>query len=186
MFTKRTIFLLVAVVMIAAVGVFTASAQANTDDDSWPPFGGAGRGMMFQNRMLWDGEAAPAFTAIADALGIDTDTLISEIQSGKSLTQLAADKGVDLATVQTAAQTALQQHLAELVTAGTLTQAQADARLELIQAHWDDAPLFTGTFGGGMVMGMGRGGMWDNQYGMGRGGMWNDNTAPQSRMGRGR
>ena len=110
---------------------------------------------------------------LAQALGIDEQTLVSELQSGKTLAQLAQEKGVDLATVTAAAQTTMKQHLDELVAAGMLTQAQADARLSLMQHHWDDMPMLNGT-GYGMMGGMGRGGMWGN-----------NDTAPRSRMGRG-
>ena len=68
--------------------------------------------------MIWDGDSAPMFTEFAQALGIDEQTLISELQSGKTLAQLAQEKGVDLATVTTAAQTTMKQHLDELVAAG--------------------------------------------------------------------
>jgi hypothetical protein len=173
MFSKRTIIVLLAVVMMVAAGAFTVSAQDDSNP-TWRPFGGMGRGMGMGVHLMWDGDAAPMFSIVADALGIDAQTLISELQSGKTLAQLAEEKGIDLATVTAAAQTTMQQHLGELVAAGVLTQAQADARLNLMQQHWEDASVFNGTCCGGMTMGMGRGGMWGN-----------GDSAQRGRMGRG-
>lgn len=173
MFSKRNVLLILAVVMVVSASAFTVFAQ---DDNApiYPPFGGMGRGMMIQSRLMWEDDTAPMFTAFADALGIDVQTLVTELQSGKPLAQLAEEQGIDLTTVTTAVQTSVQQHWGALVAAGTLTQAQADARLSLMQQHWDDAPLFNGTCCGGMAAGIGRGSMWGND------------DAPRGRMGRGR
>jgi hypothetical protein len=84
------------------------------------------------------------------------------------MAQLAQEKGVDLTTIWSAAQTEMQDHLQALVTAGVLTQAQADAHLSLMQSHWDDMPMFNGQ-GFGMM-----------------GGMWGNNNTPRGMMGRGR
>ena len=188
MSTKRKfslIFAAVAVVML--VGAFTASAQSSTDP-SLPPFGGMGRGMMIQSRLLWDDDSAPMFSAIADALGIDQQTLSSELQSGKTLAELAQEKGIDLTAVTESAQATIQQHLNDLVAQGVLTQAQADERLSLIQNHWDDMPhLYGSGYGYGYnMMGTGRGGMWSNGSNAG-GASGNSNgfAGRGSRMGRG-
>jgi hypothetical protein len=107
---------------------------------------------------------------VAEALGIDEETLVSELQSGKTIAELAEELGVDLATVTEAAQTTMTAHLDELVAEGVITQAQADAHLSLMQGHWEEMPMFNG-FG---MMGRGHWGMWGN-----------DDTTPRSRMGRG-
>ena len=179
MFSKRNIFLLLAAVAavaaVVAVGAFVVSAQ----DSSTPtqrPFGMMGQSSMMMGMGhggMWDSDSAPMLTAVAKALGIDEQTLINELQSGKTIAQLAQEKGVDLATVTASAQTRVKQHLDELVAAGALTQAQADAHLSLMQTHWDEMPMFSGN-GYGMMMSMGHGGMWSNS----------DNT-PRGMMGRG-
>lgn len=176
MFAQRKFFLLfAAVAVMLSVSVFVVSAQDN-GDTTWPPSGMMGRhGMSMGAHLMWDGESAPMFTAVAEALGIDTQTLVAELQSGKTLTQLAEAAGVDLAAVTEAAQTTMQQHLDELVASGALTQAQADARLSLMQEHWAEMPHLNCTDCGLMMGGMGRGGMWDN-----------NDTTRGGRMGRGR
>ena len=169
MSTKRKIIALAVVALIAVSG-FTVFAQ-DTDTQDWPPFGMMGRGghgamMGLGPQLMWDDETSPMFSAVTQALGIDAQTLLSELQSGKTIAELAQELGVDLTTVWSGAQTEMQAHLQALVDAGALTQAQADAHLSLMQSHWEDMPMFSGQ-GFGMM-----GGMWGNNNthhgGMGR------------------
>ncbi len=175
--SKRKFFLLAsAVIAIFALGAFTAFAQDSTTT-AQPPFAGMGRGMGIQSHLHWDDDTAPMYAAAADALGIDAQTLIAELQSGKTLAQLAEEKGIDLTAVTEATQATMQLHLDELVAAGVLTQEQAEARLTLMQQRWVSAPMLNGTCCGqatGTAMGMGRGGMSGGS-----------DTAPRGRMGRG-
>lgn len=161
MFSKRSFFLLFTVVAIVAAGAITVSAQ-DTTTPAQPPFGGRGQGMMTQSRLLWDDETAPIYNAIADALGIDAETLFTELQSGKTLAELAAEYGVDLDTVIAAQRTATQEHLQAMVDAGLMTQEQADARLALMEQHWEDMPMLNYNYNYGYNMGAGRGGMWND------------------------
>lgn len=160
MFTKSKItFVLIAVVAILAIGVAAALAQDN-GNQPWSPGGMmGGRGMMGMSsqmtgsQMMGNEGMSLMFGTIAKALGIDQQTLVSELQSGKTLTQLAQEKGVDLATISTALQNAMADHMKALVNSGVLTQAQADAHLGFMQSHWDDMPMFNGQ-GFGMMSGM--------------------------------
>lgn len=161
MFSKRTFFLLFTVVALVAAGAIAVSAQ-DTTTPVQPPFGGRGQGMMTQSRLLWDDETAPIYTAIADALGIDTETLFAELQSGKTLAELAAEYDVDLDTVIAAQRTATQEHLQAMVDAGLMTQEQATARLALMEQHWEDMPMLNYNYNYGTNMGAGRGGMWND------------------------
>ena len=86
--------------------------------------------------------------ATAKALGLTTDALRTQIQSGKTITEIAAAQKVDLKTVQAAVIAAYKTQLDAAVKAGNLTQAQADARLAMAQAE----PNF------GLEFGHGRGG----------------------------
>jgi membrane peptidoglycan carboxypeptidase len=70
----------------------------------------------------------PGLEVAATALGIDADALRTEIESGKTIADVAADKGVDVQTVIDAIVADMQNHLTEAVTDGRLTQAEADAR----------------------------------------------------------
>ncbi len=191
MFTKRTFFLLFTIAAIVAAGAITVSAQDTTTPVQ--PFGGRGQGMMTQSRLLWDDDTAPIYTAIADALGIDQQTLYTELQSGTTLAQLALEYGVDLDAVTAAQRTATQTHLQAMVDAGLMTQEQATARLALMEQHWDDMPMLNGTaYNYGYNMGTGRGGMWNDGTGstttpgtMG-GGMMGSGSNGASRGGMGR
>ena len=79
--------------------------------------GGRGRG------------GGPGAEAAATALGMTADELRTELQGGTTIAELATEKGVELSTVTDAMLAAEQAHLAEEVTAGKITQAQADERL---------------------------------------------------------
>ena len=64
----------------------------------------------------------------ATALGLTPEALRTELQAGKSLATVAGDKGVDVAKVVEALVADAKAHLAQAVTDGKLTQAQADER----------------------------------------------------------
>jgi membrane peptidoglycan carboxypeptidase len=68
----------------------------------------------------------PGLEVAATALGIDSDALRAELQSGKTIAEVASDHGVDVQTVIDAIVADLQSHLADAVTNGRMTQAEAD------------------------------------------------------------
>jgi hypothetical protein len=74
------------------------------------------------------GGRGPGLDAAATALGIDAAGLRTELQSGKTIAEVAADRGVDVQTVIDAIVADMQSHIAEAVTSGRMTQAQADER----------------------------------------------------------
>jgi hypothetical protein len=86
--------------------------------------------------------------ATAKALGLTSEELRTQVQSGKTITEIAAAKKVDVKTVQAAVLAAYKTQLDAAVKAGKLTQAQADERLKAAQAN----PNF------GLEFGHGRGG----------------------------
>jgi len=65
--------------------------------------------------------------AAADLLKMTTDDLVTALQSGKTLAQIAQSKGVSQAALIDALVKAQKAELADAVKAGRLTQAQADA-----------------------------------------------------------
>lgn len=65
-------------------------------------------------------------TVVADALGITVEELQTARSEGKTLETLATEKGVDIAAVQSAVETARTDAVNKAVAAGTITQAQAD------------------------------------------------------------
>jgi hypothetical protein len=75
------------------------------------------------------GHRGPGLEAAATALGMTKAELRTAVQSGQTLAQIAADKGVEVQVVIDALKTELAAHLAEEVTSGEITQAQADQKL---------------------------------------------------------
>jgi len=70
----------------------------------------------------------PGLEAAATAIGIDASALRTELESGKTIAEVAADNGVEVQTVVDAIVADMQSHLAEAVESGRLTQAEADER----------------------------------------------------------
>ena len=141
---------------IIAAGAFAAYAQDTTtpvaasfrqDGTAWHD----GQVLI----MMWDeGQRTRCSPHLPKRLASMRKRSPAELQSGKTLAQLAQEKGIDLAAVTDSRQATMKQHLDALVAAGVLTQAQADARLSLMQEHWDEMPMFNGT-GYGMIDGHG-------------------------------
>ena len=66
----------------------------------------------------------------ADALSMSLTELLTELQAGKSIAQVASDKGVDVQNIADAYLAQIQENLDEAVAEGKITQNQADLRLE--------------------------------------------------------
>ncbi|GAV25388.1 hypothetical protein ciss_13210 [Carboxydothermus islandicus] len=99
--------------------------------------------------------------SIAKFLGIDTTTLITERQSGKSLAQIAQEKGkseTDLVNFIVKERTA---QLDQLVKDGKITQAQADLAksqmVERVKANINKTTVGGNGYGKGRSMGQGKG-----------------------------
>lgn len=65
-------------------------------------------------------------TQIAEALGLTLDEFNTALAAGKTPATLAQEKGIDVATLQAAAQAAHEEVLAQAVKDGKITQVQAD------------------------------------------------------------
>jgi hypothetical protein len=132
----------------------------------------------------WQGSS---HEAIAQALGISSSELYAAQVSGKTVAQLASEKGVDLETVVAAALGTHKQGLDAQVQAGRLTQAQADWMQAQMQANI--RTHFSGQYGPGSMMGpgqmMGPGSMfgpgrtWGPGHMGGPGHMWGPGYGPQ-------
>ncbi len=79
---------------------------------------------------------SPLATA-SKVLGITETELKTELQAGKSVADVATAKNVDLATVKAALLAEAKAHLAEEVTSGKHTQAEADAKLAEMTSRID-------------------------------------------------
>jgi ElaB/YqjD/DUF883 family membrane-anchored ribosome-binding protein len=68
-------------------------------------------------------------SATASVTGLTQQEVVTQLRNGKSLAQIAQDKGKTADDVIKAARTQLQDQLKQAVTNGRITQAQADAKL---------------------------------------------------------
>lgn len=102
--------------------------------------GPGGRGM---------GMGGDGLTAVAEVLGLTEADLQTALQGGQTLSEIAADQGVEVQTVIDTLVTAAGAHLAEHVTAGDLTQEEADAKLAELTTRISDAVANGGPLGGG-------------------------------------
>jgi hypothetical protein len=113
---------------VTALVAGAALAQEETPvvpEDALPYMNkGMGRGMGNQVEL----EAA------AEALGMTADELRTQLWGGKTLADLAEEKGIDLADVQAAVEAAkeaaMRENIAQAVEDGTITQEHADWLLE--------------------------------------------------------
>jgi hypothetical protein len=73
--------------------------------------------------------------AVAKALGMTPEELKAGHEAGKSIATMATEKGIDVQTVIDALVADARAHLAQAVTDGKLTQAQADERSADLEEH---------------------------------------------------
>ena len=148
----------------AALLLWPAAAQAQTAtptpaapaDRGLERGGGFGHGRgLATDRLLIE--------AAAGVTGLTSAEVKTALQSGQSLTQIAQGKNKTAAAVIAAARTLLADQLAQAVTAGKLTQAQADTQLQMFDQNaptvMADAALGQSQrLGGGPGRGRGHGG----------------------------
>jgi hypothetical protein len=104
--------------------------------------------------------------ALADKLGMTKADLEAQEASGKSLSQIAIDKGIAQADVTALLTDLHKAAFAQAVKDGQLTQAQADAMLQNLSANGFDNYQGRGMGGHGGRGGKGSGGMmggWNQQ-----------------------
>ena len=87
----------------------------------------------------FDPKGKADLTTVAGAIGITVDELRTALKTGQSIAEVATAKGVDPQKVIDAVVAKAQKALADQVTAGKLTQAQSDARLEQTKKALADA-----------------------------------------------
>lgn len=103
-----------------------ADRVASTLDQSDALRGGRGHGGPGGGRDL---------SAAATALGVTQDELRAALREGRTLAQVAEDEGVAVDTLVQALAEAARARIAQAVTDGRLTQAQADERLADLTAR---------------------------------------------------
>lgn len=179
--TRKSLILLFAVAIFILGGAFVVMAQ---DDDTSTPFGpgwmhgeNSGHGMMhgmmgmmgggFGPGMM-SGDSEPMMLSVAEALGLEPEAFYTALRDGQTLSEIAEAQGVELEAVYNAALTHAEEHMAQLVEAGTITQEQADEHLTWMRENIDEMPMFAGGgFGPCMSGQAGLGqGMMGHRHGM--------------------
>jgi hypothetical protein len=99
---------------------------------------------------------------LATTLKLTQEELKTQLHSGKSLADVAKAQNVDIADVKTALTSDFSAHLAEEVTSGEHTQAEADAKLAEFKTNLDTMVNRVGPAGGMKGKGRGHGPMGGN------------------------
>jgi len=123
--------------------------------------GGIGQGMMGGARV--DGQYGPMHEymekALAKAMGVTEEELEAAFSEGKTMWQFAEEKGLSAEEFKTVMVEARKTAIAEMVTAGIITQTQAEWMLNRMENRLEQG-------GFGNCPGMGgfgrRGGRWSN------------------------
>ena len=91
-----------------------------------------GRGVMMQSLKQYLPAVA---TQVAQGLHITSTQLMSQLQSGKSLSDIATAQGVSAAQLQTIVTNAIQSAVNKAVSDGNLTQQQATNIMQMLQKN---------------------------------------------------
>jgi hypothetical protein len=95
------------------------------------------------------GDGPPGAAAISTYLGLTADQLRTDLQSGKTLAQVASAQGKTVSGLEDAIIAGARKSLDAAVAAGQLTAAQEAARLADLQSHVADIVNSTGPPDGG-------------------------------------
>lgn len=114
-------------------------------------------GLRDGGRGMRGGLGGASLTTIATTLGVTESELMTALQAGKSVADVATEKNVTIETVIAAIVAEQKTTLQQAVTAGRLTQAQADQQLALLQANLPHLLSLKGGLGHGLGGPGGRG-----------------------------
>ena len=135
---KRTLFMYV----LPVVGLSLLGSAAVASAQGFGGFGDRGFGMkMVFNKDVSPDEVASMhaqmFEKQASLLGISVNEVKAAWASGKSLPELAKEKGISVETLRAKMEAEhkaqMKTHLAALVSKGVITQAQADERQKFME-----------------------------------------------------
>jgi polyhydroxyalkanoate synthesis regulator phasin len=93
---------------------------------------GQGRGVMMQSLKQY---LPGVLSQVASGLKMDATQLMSQLQSGKSLSDIATAKGVSSSQLQTIVTNAIQSAVKKAVSDGNLTQQQATTIMQKLQKN---------------------------------------------------
>ncbi len=120
---------------------------------------GMGRGMPGFGMHGMFGLGDNLTSVAADELGISLTDLLTALQDGKSIADVAEEQGVDPEAIVNAYLDQLAEDLNEAVADGKITQKQADYQLEQVRERVTDQLDNTWTYGPGGFGGRGHGRM---------------------------
>lgn len=166
-FVKILVVAVVAVLAMGALGLGVAYAQNPNPNSPFSPGGMMGgywnqqgssidMGAMHNWMTSTGGMHTLVWDALSNALGLTSDELTAELNSSKTLAELAEEKGLDRVALVDELESAHQAGLAQAVSDGILTQEQADAMLSQMGGRYE---WMIDNMGAGYGMMGGRGGM---------------------------
>jgi uncharacterized protein (DUF433 family) len=114
---------------LASIGGVVQAAQSTQVVSATQVLGTQAANGGGQHRVGKQELAGGLIKATADATGLTNAQIVEQLKAGKSLAQIAQDKGKSADTIIAAVRTQLKQRLDKTVTNKKLTQAKADALL---------------------------------------------------------
>ena len=139
----------------AAEGVTKLAEKTSRIDTMLTTAGLPARGPQGMGGLKGKGGGKFMSATLATTLKLTQEELRTQLHSGKSLADVAKAQSVDIADVKTVLTSDFTAHLAEEVTSGKHTQAEADAKLAEFKTNLDTMVNRVGPAGG--MKGKGRG-----------------------------
>lgn len=143
---------MVLVVLALLVGAGAALAQGPAGQTAGP----VGYCGGFAAGMRWQGNSGSLVSTLANLLGVSPTEIIAQVREGKSLLDIASEKGITTEQIVNAVLDVREKRLAEAVAAGRISQEQADLMLENMRQNITSR-LESGTLAGPCVGGVGGG-----------------------------
>jgi hypothetical protein len=172
---KITTVAVVALLVLGALGLGVAYAQTTNPDNPFTPRGMMGGYLSRQGDSGWmtdmhiwmhasGGMHNSMWDSLANAYGLTTDELYAELDGGKSLAELADERGLERTALVAELENAHQAGLNQAVSDGILTQEQADAMFSQMDGRYEWMLDNMGSGAGFGMMG-GYGGMMGRHLG---------------------
>lgn len=127
-----------------------------------------GMGAMHEWMHQSSGIHETAWAALAEQMGLTSEELTAQVNSGKTLAQIAEERGVAIKDLAATMEKSMKAGLEQAVKDNQLTQEQADLMLKHMEGRyeWMITNMGSGMVGGGMMepgslMGPGTGGCHD-------------------------
>ena len=164
---KKIVVLAVLIGVIAAVGFGASAAFAQGPVQGQPqvPGYGPGRGMMGGGYGYNTELQTKMREATAKALGLSLNDLDAQLRAGKTVSQIATEKKIDVTKLHDSLQSAHQAIVKQSVKDGKLTKEQGDwmiQRMDTMDKYFDangGCPMTTGNAPANYQGGFARGGM---------------------------